>query len=371
MKRFFYIIILLASCKDVYNPHIKNVNYNYLVVEGNIVAGNDSTFIRLSRTIPVADSSTVQPELNATVIAEGDGGDTYQLQNTNDGVYFSAPLKINPNENYRLHIFTANGKEYASDFVPVKRTPPIDSVSWKLDKTKGVTIYANTHDATGNSKYYKWDYVETWEHRVPYYSSYIFENDMLLPRKPDEQVYQCWSVVPNSNISIASTTNLSSDVVFEKPLVLVPYGSEQMRIVYSILVKQYALTKEAFEFWENLQKNTERIGSIFDPQPFADFGNLHCISDTSEPVLGYISAATISQQRIYIFRSDLSSWFYNLPLCETDTLHNADELRSTLSGGDFLAISTVGTGSDILAVEADCADCRRHGGSTIKPPYMP
>src|SRR5436190_22506891 len=102
MKKIFYIIILFAGCKDVYNPSIKNANYNYLVVEGNIVAGDDSTFIHLTRTVAVSDTSIIHPEEFATVVVEGDGGDTYPLQDLHNGFYTAPPLHINPNANCRL-----------------------------------------------------------------------------------------------------------------------------------------------------------------------------------------------------------------------------------------------------------------------------
>ena len=36
-KKFFYIILLLAGCKEAYNPPVENSNPNYLVVEGNFI----------------------------------------------------------------------------------------------------------------------------------------------------------------------------------------------------------------------------------------------------------------------------------------------------------------------------------------------
>src|SRR5436309_12100050 len=105
MKRLLFILILITGCKEAYNPPVKIINSGYLVVEGNIVAGNDSTFIRLSRTIPVSDTSIVQPETNANIKVESEDGDSYQLQNENNGIYDAPPLNINENKNYRLHIF--------------------------------------------------------------------------------------------------------------------------------------------------------------------------------------------------------------------------------------------------------------------------
>ena len=373
MKRFLYIIIFFCACKEAYNPHIKNANYNYLVVEGNIVAGNDSTIVHLSRTVAVSDTSIVQAETNATIAVEGEGGNIYQLQNELNGAYAAASLNINPNEKYRLHIFTADGKEYASDFVPVKQTPPIDSVSWKYNKGTDVNIYVSTHDATSNTQYYRWQFVETWEHRPKYSSALIYDPSIsdVRRRLPEEQIYRCWNVETSGSIFIASTTGLSSDVVYEKQLNLIPYGSEKIDRVYSILVTQYALTKEAYEYWDNLKKNTESLGSIFDPQPFADFGNIKCITNPDEPVLGFISACSASEQRIYINWTDVQ-WPYSFPFCGDTTVlesHRAEVFSHT---EEYIPIDYVfSPPGAVMGSFIECADCRLHGGSTIKPPYMP
>jgi hypothetical protein len=373
MKKLFCIIVLLFSCKEVYNPPLKNPGYNYLVVEGNIVAGNDSTFIHLSRTVAVSDTSTVQPELNATVKVEGQGGEIYQLQEQGNGVYFSTPLNISPNENYRVHIFTSNGREYASDYVPVKQTPPIDSVSWTYDPTTGVAIYVNTHDATNSSQYYRWQYVETWEHRPKYSSELIYDASIrnVRLRQPYEQIYRCWNENTSSEILIATTAGLSSDVIYQKPLITIPYGSTKIDRVYSILVTQYALTKEAYEYWDNLKKNTENLGSIFDPQPFADYGNMHAITDPSEPVLGYISACSAAQQRIYIDWSQVQ-WPFSFPTCEDTTVVPA-LIDTVFSGFNYLPIDYVlSPPGAVFGSSPECVDCRlTGGGTTVKPSYMP
>jgi hypothetical protein len=360
---------MFTACKEVYNPPIKNAGFNYLVVEGNIVAGNDSTIIHLTRTIPVADTSKVQPETNATITVESDDGDNYNLQNENNGFYVSAPLNINLNKNYRLHIFTVDGKEYASDFVPVKITPSIDSVSWKFAENNDVNIYVNTHDATNNTQYYRWQYVSAWEHRSKDSSELIYQNGILRFRTPDEEIYRCWNVNTSGSIFLASNAGLSSDVVFEKKLVNIPYKDPEFRWVYSILVTQYALTKEAYQYWDNLKKNTEELGSIFDPQPFADFGNIKCITNPDEPVLGFISACSASKQRIYIYYLQVH-WPYTVPDCQA-TVVPPSKFDEIFSRPDMYIPLRYLIGGSVLAYNPECLDCRLAGGTNIKPPYMP
>ena len=361
------MILLLAGCKEVYNPPVETSNPNYLVVEGNIVVG-DSTFIHLSRTIGINDTSIIQPERNAIVSVESEDGESYGLQNMFNGNYFSPLLPISSTKNYRLHIFTADGKEYASDYVPVKITPPIDSVSWKFDNTGGINIFVNTRDVTNTTQYYRWKYVSCWERRSRDSSELIFENGALRYRTPDEQIYHCYHIDTSAEIFVASTAGLSSDVIFEKKLANIPYRSIQVRWVYTILVSQYALTKEAFEYWENLKKNTEQIGSIFDPQPFAEFGNIHCVTNADEPVLGFVSACTTSRQRLYIFYSEVH-YPYDLPDCQL-TVVSPSQIAEVFSGYMFLPLRYGDFGS-VLAYTRECLDCRLQGGTNVKPPYMP
>lgn len=374
MKRvLLYIIIIIAGCKEEYNVPVDATGYNYLVVEGNIVAGNDSTFIHLTRTIPVDDTSNLTPETNARVQVESEGGELYLLQEKGDGIYFAPPLNINTGNNYRLHIVTSDGKEYASDYVPVKTTPPIDSVSWKPDASNGVAIYVTTHDPAGNTRYYRWEYDETWEHRSRSGSLLIYDPALhdVRYRLPEEQIYRCWNSDAPGDIQIANTAGLSADVLFEKPLTNIPYNSVKISFVYSIRVRQYALTKEAYEFWDNLKKNTEEQGGIFGPRPFADYGNIRCITDPTEPVVGFISACSLSQQRIYIEWEQVQ-WPFYYPFCQDSTV--APSMIETVFSGPFvlpIAYTSPPRGA-VIGSGPECVDCRlTGGGTTVRPPYMP
>ena len=88
---------------------------------------------------------------------------------TGDGIYTSSNLGLALNTEYRLKITTANGKEYLSDYMVAKKTPPIDSLEFRQEE-KGVQIYVNTHDDSNNTRYYRWDFDETWEIWSYYYS---------------------------------------------------------------------------------------------------------------------------------------------------------------------------------------------------------
>jgi hypothetical protein len=68
---------------------------------------------------------------------------------------------------------------------------------------------------------------------------------------------------------------------------------------------QYAITEDAFKYYEDLKKNTEGLGSIFDPQPSLTTGNIRCLSNPAERVLGFVSASTVSAKIFSLRYEDL------------------------------------------------------------------
>ncbi len=366
--------LIPMACREAYIPPVASFRSSYLVVEGFINNGTDSTVINLSRSFQLADTSSLQPEANARVSVEGKDNSSFPLPELGNGQYGVPGLSLDNAVQYRLHIWTAGNKEYVSDYLDLKASPPIDSVYWR-DSDSGLQIYVNTHDPMGASRYYHWEYFQTWQFNAIYFSSYTFDGTHIVPRASND-FYTCWKSVNSSNILLASTAKQTGDFV-SFPLVLIPQNSWMISQKYSILVKQYTLTPEAYQFWSDLQKNSEQVGSIFSPEPFQTKGNMHAVADTGELVIGYISAGTSRQQRIYITPLDIPGWrfgSYN-PLCEVkSTLNALDSLTYYLSGPGYLPIGpTLGAGNIDARVDysfAFCIDCRLTG-TTIKPNFWP
>jgi hypothetical protein len=109
-------------------------------------------------------------------------------------------------------------------------------------------------------------------------------------------------------VLLNSSAKLTKDVIVGNQITFISSTSEKIELRYSILVKQYALTSDAYNYYQQLKKNTEQIGSVFDTQPSELTGNVHCVSDPSEPVIGYITAGRQSQARIYIDNRNLPAW---------------------------------------------------------------
>jgi hypothetical protein len=364
---------LALGCSKPYKPAIVASNNNYLVVEGNINTGTDSTTIQLSRTTNIASGITSKPELNATVIIQDNQNGSYSLTSKGNGAYTSALLTLDPTRMYRLNITTSDKNIYVSDYVPAKTSPSIDSVGYKIE-SNGVQIYVSTHDPNNATHYYHWNYNETWEFHVKYPSSYISNGTSVVPRQADQNVYQCWGNDIASDIELGSSAKLSQDVIYQNPLIFIPSTSEKIEIRYSVLVKQYAMTTDGYNYYNLLKQNTEELGSIFDAQPSTLTGNIHCTTNVALPVIGYVTAGTYAQRRIYINYTQLPGWITQYPYdCETpDTVKYVDINKLLPLPNPNVILYEVdnkqGINVGYLVSDPECADCTIRG-TTVQPGF--
>jgi hypothetical protein len=375
----FVLLGVFCQCKDKYVSPYKSPNVGYLVVEGYI-SGNTPIQYTLSRTLPLPGDSTIPKETGANVEVEGSDNSSIPLIEQGGGVYSSldTPM-LNAQIRYRLRIHTVEGEDYLSDFVPFRPTPPIDSINW-VEGSSGVTIFANTHDPANATRYYEWNYDEVWEYHSAEDTDLEYDTatKQVVPRPPSNQIYACWHEDYSTNLLLGSSIKLAQDVIYEQPMKMLPRNGVQLGILYTTLVKQWALTDSAYNYASILQKNSESLGSIFDAQPSQLSGNIRSLTKPAEQVIGFISAGTIQQQRIWISAAQLPDWTYSFSCGIKDFFvgpDSTDEYQYFIVDGAIPLTENVPPGTAIsLGWNANvpaCIDCRTQGGVTNKPAYWP
>lgn len=364
--------LLFVSCIEPYPPPSKQGSVNFLVVDGSANSTEGTVQVKLSRAVSLSSKNTSPPESGALVRLEDNKGNTQQLNETEKGNYQQSNLLIDASKAYRLYIKTAEGNEYQSDFVTQKYTPEIDSVTWAPSQTRdGIDIFVNTHDDKNKTRYYQWSFEETYQYQAPYYSFLKILNKQVVPIPDDELTYNCWTTLPSQKILVGSSENLSQDIIYHFRVNKIPKGSQKLSVKYSILVKQRALSRDAYDYWLNLQKTTEHLGSLFDPQPGQVEGNIHNLNVNSAPALGYFDVGSTQVKRIFIRSSEIPldiSGQKSFNGCILDTVLVAD-----LPNFDTLGYALVQPLSNGPATYAytysslSCTDCRYQKGKKVKP----
>ncbi len=389
MKKFFiplivFLVMILSfcRCKQNYEPNIGSTKTGILIVEGFINSGQGATIIRLSRSTDL-QNLTFNPEPNAQVSVEGDNGGVFALLNNSNGEYRIDQLVLDNSAKYRLHITTPDGKEYASDFAAVKYTPAIDSITWQMENN-GVRIYTNSRDPQNAAKYYQWKFEEMWEIHSAFQTSLDYVRNpttnavtALVSRNPDGSpdttLFRCWRNANSTSIILGSTEKLTSDVVY-LPVQYIEPGSEKLSVLYSINLKQYAISQDNYLFLQKMKKNTEQLGTIFDPQPSEISGNIHCLTDPSELVVGFVEATQEQTKRIFISNNQVPGWGYSdncLQLTIDNNLDSIEKYGRNLYPTTIAVLGDFGLIKQFFATEnRSCMDCTVRGFNQ-KPDFWP
>ncbi|MDP4149808.1 MAG: DUF4249 domain-containing protein [Bacteroidota bacterium] len=369
------MVLCQTGCKQIYEPPAIKANNDYLVVDGFINIGPGAvTSINLNRTRRLTDTTaTGIPELGAQVSILSNTGAAFALQDTaHKGIYVSQPLALDISRQYRIAVTTSDGRKYQSDLVSCKPSPSIDSITW--EQPFNLTFFVSTHDVDAKTRFYRWDYIETWEHDAPLQTPWGVKDGMIFAVDSTTQKAQCWTTVQSTSVMVDNSTALSQDLVEKFPLYTIPYGDSRLDVKYSVLVRQFALTEDAYNYWVLIEKTSQGLGTLFDLQPTQLHGNIHCISNPSEPVIGFMSATSVQQERLFLYNTNLSNWPHNSPGFGCDTTEipqNPVDFRIYNFADTFYAPYYFISNGPLVLASRVCLDCTLFGGNNVRPPYWP
>lgn len=302
--------ILLFSCAENY-PLQTDTYEEALVVEATITNELKTQEIKLSKTARLEDEG-VENETGATVTVKDNLGAVYSFIEQN-GIYVSqAPFQATPNTIYTLEIKTRDGKVYeSSNETMTTENPILDVVPAVVTDSKegrGVQIRVTNYDPTNTSKYYRYEYDETYKIIAPVYrqEKLVVKPEPrtvgLEPNDPNTRI--CYSTKSSNDIILTTTTDLQEDRVSFP----VRFISDQNYIIshrYSILVRQYVQSLASYTFRKTM-KEISSSGSILSPkQPGFVSGNIRCISHTDQKAIGFFEVSSFSSKRIFFNYKDL------------------------------------------------------------------
>ena len=322
-----FIILVLCTCIDPYTPKISGTK-SYLVVQGLITDENASYEVKLSRTIQ-SENSIPETVNDATLFITDEAGNRTSLSNAGSGIYKtdSTIFRGVSGKSYTLHISTGNENEYISAPCLMLPVPDIDSIYYEKDEEitnnqtetqQGIRIFLDSKEGDENNRYFRWEFVETWKFRVPMPRKFNFIDSAHIPTLPVEEVKEyCWKQRKSSEILVKSFSSGQAHIVKKEPIFFIASDkSDRLSLEYSILIKQYSISKKESDFWNNLKQVNEGGGDIFDPQPFPVISNIYNLNNPGDQVLGYFQVSSVKTKRKFIPFSEMVP--LNLPFFQPD-----------------------------------------------------
>jgi len=366
------MVTVCAGCVYPFEPKGYNEINNLLVVEGDIIA-NGTTVVKLSRSVKLSSEEKNLPvERYAGVQVESSKGVVYSARETAAGVYEAATMNLDLSALYRLHITTRNGMRYASEYIPVSTSSIIDSIYYSIDeKERCVNIYVSAHNPVGNTRFYRWSCEQDWEFTSDYRATITYNTTggMYTGFPVGYDIFTCWKKETYGSLVIDDTSTQSQDLIVDKKVLTIHAGDVRLSYLYSVTVVQRGLTPEAFSYWNTLFKNSETMGSVFSSMPSEYRGNITCLTQPDQIVLGYINATTLStSKRLFIEKP-----FHTKASCLGDDL-KAFSMADRTTANRLLVEGylPLNEGPDNTVVWAPnrCVDCTIRGTKN-KPSWWP
>lgn len=365
---------LATGCITPYEPDIE-WNNDLLVIEGVILAPY-GTRIHINRANE-SFSSSYYPEQTtrkAVVTLISDSGTTVATaQNSGGGSYMiTDSISFKPGEKYAIHI-AMDGKEYQSEFVEPQITPEIDEVNFLYKEQEEVGIRVSTHnDNPSGSRYYRWRYKEDWEIVSDYFAQYTWSAEkgvIKLNQFGPNNLHYCWSSNTSYRILLGKSNDLTENRIKNHTILKLGPGNNRFSYLYSILVTQQTLDRKAYEYFDNIRKNVEQTGGLFAPQPTEIRGNITCLDNPDEIIIGYIYATTETSRRLYIKAEEVPGMNDIYDCREQPSFH---EGMLQLAYGQGLAILKLAdTPGSYVCINRRCVDCTSRGGTKNKPDFWP
>ncbi|QCW98637.1 DUF4249 domain-containing protein [Aggregatimonas sangjinii] len=316
------------------------------------------------------------PEEQARVILSDDEGSEYNFEEDTPGRYFSTiPFAAELNTEYTLSITTQDGKSYGSTAMtlPTEKTS-IDSLyamrTTNDNGIEGLGIFVDTYDPSGNSQYYRYDFLETYKIIAPLWSPYdvvlIIETSQgpefsVILREREEEV--CYGSARPTTINLANTLNLSEDRLTQQNVRFISSDNYILSHRYSILVRQYVQSPVAFAYYEALKDLIQSSDVFSEDQPGFLAGNLFSINDPNERVVGFFEVATVDEKRIFFDYEDFYPGEELPPYVQECTISNESLLDAVKTGnGVFYGFDP---NQPIRTTQRPCGDCTVLGSNKV------
>ncbi len=248
------------------------------------------------------------PMIGATVKIIDQDGNEGRAFGDNEGRYTFNPnsLSITPGNTYYLDIQLISGEHYQSTPQTIPVVSAVSQVSRnhkeveqlsnnQVVTTKRVMEITATTDIINPSNetfYLRWSIEEVYR---------LSPTDFPDPFNDIPPPCYITREVDAQRTKLFNGANFIGSTLSEKVLA-------QREIDYTFLEKHFfttsvhAITKEAYDFWRQVDLLTNSTGSIFDVPPAKIKGNLFNVNDNSDIVLGFFEVAntTYSRFKTYI-----------------------------------------------------------------------
>lgn len=320
MKRLKHHIIYLALISFLVSSCIEPINLETntfeeaIVIEALITNELKNHEIKITKTFRL-EGTTPTTVSNAQVEITDASNVVYNFQEREPGIYVSESIFAASADNtYQLSVRTSSGETYLSNPTALTNETQIDDINVVAEAndsgTLGASIYVNSFDPSGNSRYYRYEFEETYKIIAPRWSNFdavIITQDSVSTREREQEERICYNTLFSNDIIQTETTGFSEDRVTQELVRFIPVDDFIISHRYSILVKQYVQSLESYTYFRTIKDLSNSESLLSQNQPGFISSNIFSESNPNEKVLGFFDVSSVSSKRLFFNFVDLFS----------------------------------------------------------------
>lgn len=329
MKYSFSVLFMLcfwASCVEEYNADLGDSDSNLIIVQGNICSDSICSF-SITHSVGLNESTSLNETSvnNATVSVEGSDGSVYTGKYNGNGEYLVPVGKLNSNTKYSLTILWDGVTFTSTPSVPLD-SPEMEAVTYKQERADhevDILVSDEVTDESRKGQFYRWTYTEDWEIHSMYKPIYEYnpETDKLDQIEPKN--WRGWKSGQFQQLMNGNSSKFTDGHVKEYRLFSIDWSSDRISVLYCCNLKQYAISKEQYEYEEARLKISSDLGGLFAPLPAELPSNITC-SDKRHRAIGFIGVCgKVASYRLWIPRGGLD--YYDIVRSQT-SIETDDEI---------------------------------------------
>lgn len=313
-QRLFYLalmVMLLVSCEDYYKPDLEEVP-GIMVVESRLTNDPRLNFVKLSVARGFYSINPVEWIRVGSVELIEAFGEIIKASEISPGYYTFQNTPV-PGKTYILRI-SYQKDVYESDPVIMPPLPTLDTIytNHKIEKSYRTDAYGTPQQiqipgrqicidapVSPATQYYRfgWRAILQWTYSPPGLNG------------PAPPAYYGWiSRYDKDLFNIAGPKEFTvGDQVKNHPILSLAYNNrnyldsiEKIGMGWILIVDQYAISKQSYDFHKEINTQFSADGNLFDPIITQVYGNIHCTSDASKIALGFFDVNSYRQYRYFL-----------------------------------------------------------------------
>lgn len=326
------LFIFSDACVEPLSIDIPKISPR-LVVDGLITNEPGPYEIDLFYTTSI-DSTLKRPkyETGAIVFIVDDLGHEEPLYETEPGKYRTSESSIFQGEvgrSYHVRFITSKGKEYNSAPQEMMPAGEIDGLELGFvddvvpsgnpnepEPFDGLRLLVNARGVADNPNLFRWRWVGTYKTKsfpelvkeggrngpipAPLECSGYIRVGNHIQKVGECTCCICWATEYSSGAVVSDNRIVNEYTFNEVPIGLISVTSLHFFEKYHVEVQQLSVSPVVYEFWKLAGIQQGSGGNIFQPNAVKIRGNIRCVSDPDEEVLGIFSVSAIVKKSMFI-----------------------------------------------------------------------